>query len=33
MNFSGLGVLNATMLVGLAGVAIPIVIHLLEPAE
>ena len=30
MNFSGLGVLNAAMLLGLAGVAIPIVIHLLN---
>ncbi len=30
MNSSGLGVLNATMLVGLAGVAIPLVIHLLN---
>jgi von Willebrand factor type A domain/Aerotolerance regulator N-terminal len=30
MNFNGLGVLNAAMLIGLAGVAIPIVIHLLN---
>jgi hypothetical protein len=30
MNFNGLGVLNAAMLVGLAGAAIPIVIHLLN---
>jgi Aerotolerance regulator N-terminal/von Willebrand factor type A domain len=30
MNFTGLGVLNAAMLVGLAGAAIPIVIHLLN---
>ncbi len=30
MNFTGLGVLNATMLLGLAGVAIPVVIHLLN---
>ena len=30
MNFTGLGVLNAAMLLGLAGVAIPVVIHLLN---
>ena len=30
MNFNGLGVLNAAMLIGLAGAAIPIVIHLLN---
>ncbi len=30
MNFLGLGVLNAAMLAGLAGVAIPLVIHLLN---
>jgi len=30
MNFPSLGVLNAAMLIGLAGVAIPIVIHLLN---
>jgi len=30
MNFSGWGVLNAAMLLGLAGVAIPVVIHLLN---
>jgi hypothetical protein len=30
MNFNGLGVLNAAMLIGLAGVAIPIVIHFLN---
>src|SRR5580704_8052794 len=30
MNFTGLGVLNAAMLLGLAGVAIPVIIHLLN---
>jgi hypothetical protein len=30
MNFNGLGVLNAAMLIGLAGAAIPIVIHFLN---
>ena len=30
MNFTGLGVLNAAMLLGLAGAAIPVVIHLLN---
>ena len=30
MNFTGLGVLNAAMLLGLAGVAIPVVIHFLN---
>ncbi len=30
MNFSGLGVLNVAMLAGLAGVAIPVAIHLLN---
>ncbi len=30
MNFTGLGVLNAAMLIGLAGAAIPVVIHLLN---
>ncbi len=30
MNLTGLGVLNAAMLLGLAGVAIPVVIHLLN---
>ncbi len=30
MNFNGLGVLNAAMLVGLAGAAIPIIIHFLN---
>ena len=30
MNFTSLGVLNAAMLLGLAGAAIPVVIHLLN---
>jgi von Willebrand factor type A domain/Aerotolerance regulator N-terminal len=30
MNFTGLGVLNSAMLLGLAGVAIPVIIHLLN---